>query len=119
MPTTLTVDVASGDLFDMPADTLVVGIFTGGIEGPGAEDVYSFNATPGQKVFFHLLERDKGMDYIKWRLVDDNGTEIFNTCLGCSEPGAQTLSRGGIYTLLVGNTTNPATGNYAFETGVH
>jgi leucyl aminopeptidase len=35
----LTVDVASGDLFDMPADTLVVGIFTGGIEGPGAEAV--------------------------------------------------------------------------------
>ena len=90
----------------------------GVIEAPGAEDVYSFNATPGQKVFFHLLERDKGMDYIKWRLVDDNGTEIFNTCLGCSEPGAQTLSRGGIYTLVVGNTTNPATGNYAFQTGV-
>ena len=88
------------------------------IEGPGAEDVYSFNATPGQKVFFRVLERDKGMDYIKWRLVDDNGTEIFNTCLACSEPGAQTLSRGGTYTLVVGNPTNPATGNYAFQTGV-
>jgi leucyl aminopeptidase len=36
---TLTIDVASGDLFDMPADTLVVGVFTGGIEGPGVEDV--------------------------------------------------------------------------------
>jgi leucyl aminopeptidase len=35
----LTVDVASGDLLDMPAETLVVGIFTGGIEGPGAEAV--------------------------------------------------------------------------------
>jgi leucyl aminopeptidase len=39
LPSTLTVDVASGDLFDTPADTLVVGIFTGGIEGPGAEAV--------------------------------------------------------------------------------
>jgi leucyl aminopeptidase len=35
----LTIDVASGDPLDMPADTLVVGIFTGGIEGPGAEAV--------------------------------------------------------------------------------
>jgi leucyl aminopeptidase len=35
----LTIDVASADPLDMPADTLVVGIFTGGIEGPGAEPV--------------------------------------------------------------------------------
>ena len=89
----------------------------GVIESPGAEDIYAFTATPGQKVYFHLLERDKGMDYIKWRLVDDNSAEVFNTCLGCSDPGIQTLTKGGKYTLIVGNRTNPATGNYAFETG--
>lgn len=39
MPRTLTIDVASGDPFDTPADALVVGVFTGGIEGPGVEAV--------------------------------------------------------------------------------
>jgi leucyl aminopeptidase len=39
LPSIVTIDVASGDPLDLPADTLVVGIFTGGIEGPGAEAV--------------------------------------------------------------------------------
>ena len=73
----------------------------GVIESPGAEDIYVFNAAPGQKAYFHLLERSNGMDYIKWRLVDDNGAEVFNTGLGCSDPGVQTLIRGGKYTLTV------------------
>jgi len=57
------------------------------------------------------------MEQILWRLIDDNGMEVFNTCFGCSEPGVQTLTRGGSYTLTVGNNTNPATGDYAFEIG--
>jgi TIR domain len=95
----------------------VPGSGAGVIESPGAEDVYVFTASPGQKVYFHLLERGDGMAYNKWRLVDENGMEIFNTCLGCSEPGVQTLIRGGTYTLTVGSGTNPSTGNYAFEIG--
>jgi len=43
--------------------------------------------------------------------------EIFNSCLGCSEPGVQTLVTGGKYTLTIGNRTNPSTGTYSFETG--
>lgn len=39
LPRTLTVDVASRDPLDIAADTLVVGVFTGGIEGPGVESV--------------------------------------------------------------------------------
>ena len=89
----------------------------GVIENPGAEDIYVFTASPGQKVYFHLLERSKGMDYNKWRLVDENGLEVFNTCLGCSEPGIQTLIKGGAYTLTVGTNANPSTGSYAFEIG--
>jgi hypothetical protein len=56
------------------------------------------------------------MAQITWRLLDDNGMEVFSTCLGC-EPGVKTLSKGGEYTLILGSRTNPATGNYAFETG--
>ncbi len=95
----------------------VPGAGAGMIETPGVEDIYTFSATPGQKVYFHLFEHEKGMNYIKWRLVDENSAEIFNTCLGCSEPGVQTLTRGGKHMLIVGNRTNPATGTYAFETG--
>ena len=89
----------------------------GRIEAPGAEDIYTFSAAPGQKVYIHLLDRAKGMEYINWRLVDDNGMEVFNACLACSEPGVQTLTKGGTYTLTVGNPRNPATGDYAFEIG--
>jgi hypothetical protein len=101
-------------------DKIGAGIPGGGagvIEAPGAEDVYTFNAAPGQKVYFRLLEHSTGTEYINWRLVDDNGMELFNTCFGCTDPGAQTLTKGGNYTLTVGNSRNPATGNYAFELG--
>jgi hypothetical protein len=89
----------------------------GVIETPGAQDVYVFTAAPGQRAYFRMLERSTGMEYLNWRLVDDNGMEVFNACLACGEPGAQTLIRGGKYTLTVGSRTNPATGNYAFEIG--
>ena len=89
----------------------------GTIEGPGTEDIYVFSAAPGQKAYFRILEHSKGMNQINWRLADDNGMQLFNTCLACGEPGVQTLSKGGTYTLTVGNTRNPATGDYAFEIG--
>jgi hypothetical protein len=95
----------------------VPGSGSGVIENPGAEDIYIFTASRGQKVYFHLLERSNGMDYNKWRLVDENGLEVFNTCLGCPEPGMQTLIKGGAYTLTVGTNANPSTGSYAFEIG--
>jgi len=45
-------------------------------------------------------------------LVDEQGNEVFNTCLSCGDPGTLTLERGGLYTLVVGSYTNPATGTY-------
>jgi eukaryotic-like serine/threonine-protein kinase len=116
-------------LYDVPlskqfsikiGDQIRPGIPTAGagtIESPGSEDVYLFSAAPGQKVSFRITERSKGMDYINWRLVDDNGMELFNSCLACGERGVQTLNKGGTYTLTVGNTRNPATGDYGFEIG--
>jgi len=89
----------------------------GVIESPGAEDIYVFTSAPGQKVYFHLLERSNAMAQNKWRLVDENGMEVFNTCLGCGEPGVQTLIKGGTYTLTFGTGANPSTGSYSFEMG--
>lgn len=47
LPRTLTIDVANRDPLDMAADTLVVGVFTGGIEGPGVEAVLKRLDLPG------------------------------------------------------------------------
>jgi len=116
-------------LFDVPpaeqfsikiGDRIRAGVPRAGagiIETPGAEDIYSFMAVPGQKAFFRLVERGVGMDQNQWKLIDDNGMELFNTCMGCGEPGLQTLIKGGEYKLIVGSMTNPSTGNYAVETG--
>jgi hypothetical protein len=109
-------------LFDVPPArqfTIRIGdkIRPGVIESPGAEDIYTFTATPGQKIAFRLLERDAGMVQNSWRLVDENGMNIFNSCLGCGEVGVQTLTKGGTYTLIVGSATNPSTGRYAIEIG--
>jgi hypothetical protein len=78
----------------------------GRIEAPGAEDIYTFQRRARSESYIHLLDRAKGMEYINWRLVDDNGMEVFNACLACSEPGVQTLTKGGTYTLTVGNPRN-------------
>jgi hypothetical protein len=93
----------------------VPGPGAGNVESPGAEDIYKFTAAAGQRVYFQLLEYEKGMDYIKWKLSDQDGVEIFNTCLGCSSPGAQILRKGGAYTLRVGSETDPSTGVYRLQ----
>jgi hypothetical protein len=87
----------------------------GVIESPGAEDVYTFRAEPRQRVAFRLLDYPRQSPYLKWRLTDENGMVIFDTCFGCSQPGIETLTKGGVYTLTVGHTTNPGTGEYSFE----
>lgn len=84
----------------------------GKIESSGTEDIYQFSAAPNQRVYFRMLEHGANMSHIKWRLTDQDEQEVFNTCLGCGEPGIQTLTKGGPYILTVGNTADPATGTY-------
>ncbi|HET9885565.1 MAG TPA: toll/interleukin-1 receptor domain-containing protein, partial [Candidatus Binatia bacterium] len=87
----------------------VPGPGAGIIETPYGQDVYVFKAASRQRVYFRVLGRSSGMDYINWKLTDTDGTEIFNACLGCSEPGVRALTKGGTYTLTIGNDKNPAT----------
>jgi hypothetical protein len=86
----------------------------GHIESPGAKDLYTFNAAAGQRVYFRKLEHDKGMEQIAWRLVDSDGTEIFDSRL-YTEPGLQILRKGGTYTMTVGSDKLPATGTYRLQ----
>ena len=95
----------------------VPGAGAGAIESPGAEDIYVFTATQGQRPYFKLLEHDKGMEYIRWSLADSNGMKLFDVCLACGDPGVRPLTLSGTYTLTVGNKSIPASGNYTFETG--
>ena len=86
----------------------------GYIESPGAHDVYSFSAAPRQKVQFRPLKHSARMGNIGWRLADDDGVEIFSTWLPY-DPGVQTLTKGGRYTLTVGNPRVAEVGTYEFE----
>jgi hypothetical protein len=92
----------------------VPGPGAGNIESPGAKDVYTFTAEAGQKVHFQKLEHSAGMEQIAWRLADSDGTEVFDSRL-YTEPGVQTLRKGGTYTLTVGSDRVPATGTYRLQ----
>ncbi|MBC7877407.1 MAG: serine/threonine protein kinase [Anaerolineales bacterium] len=85
------------------------------IELPGSHDIYTFTATAGQEVTFAVIEQLPNSDSIEWLLVDEDGNEVFNTCLSCGDPGSITLDRGGSYTMIVGSNTNPATGAYELQ----
>jgi hypothetical protein len=93
----------------------VPGPGAGNIESPGVKDIYTFNATAGQQIYPDLLAHDNDTTYVDWRLVDSTGSELFDTCLGCSAPAVQTLTLGGVYTLTVGTDRNPGVGTYSFK----
>jgi hypothetical protein len=84
----------------------------GYIENPGSNDMYTFTADSGQDVYFQVLEPPQTNDTINWRVEDDQGNEVFNTCLQCGDPGLVTLERGGTYTIIVGNQSGAGTGVY-------
>src|SRR5690606_4844833 len=54
----------------------------GVIESAGAEDVYSFAAAAGQRVYFRVRSYSEGLGGIRWRLVDEDDVPVFDTCLG-------------------------------------
>ncbi|MCL4267834.1 MAG: serine/threonine protein kinase [Anaerolineae bacterium] len=87
----------------------------GYIENPGAKDIYTFTATEGQTVYFQVSQIPTDPDLVRWRLVDETGSELFNTCLQCSDPGVKTLERGGVYTLIVGDERDLGSGSYSFK----
>ena len=112
-------DVAAPSTFAIKiGDTIEEGVpekGAGTVETPGAHDVFTFTAAPRQRVYFRMLEHSRGMEYIAWKVTDDDGMEVFAACLGCGTPGVHTLLKGGTYQLAVGNKTNWATGTYRLQ----
>ena len=93
----------------------VPGPGAGFIETPGAHDIYTFTATAGQTVTFAVKQQLPNYDTLNWRLEDEQGNEIFNTCLPCGDPGSLTLDLGGTYTLIVGSDKDANTGAYELD----
>ena len=92
----------------------------GNIETPGVEDIYTFTAARGQRVYFQEQSGDSCATGIYWRCQDATGTVLFDEQLanhgfcGVHDPGAMTLTNGGVYTLTVYGQAS-ATGTYQFE----
>ncbi len=87
----------------------------GYIETPFSEDVYTFTALPGDKIYFAMLGNSPGFS-TKLQMVDELGTPLFNSrSTAGADVGVLTLTRGGIYTLTVGSDADEHTGTYGFK----
>jgi predicted secreted protein len=84
----------------------------GNIEEPGALDIYTFNATAGQEVFFDW--QGESNSNWRWKLENSDGTVIFEQNLS-NDPGTHILELGGTYTMIIGNQNSDETGTYQFE----
>ena len=90
------------------------GVGAGNIEVPGARDIYTFIAAPGQIVYFE----DRGATpngQIRYDVYDDRGVYLFGEWLNSSQDvGRQILTRGGTYTLIASGYADN-TGNYSLK----
>jgi hypothetical protein len=104
-------DIAIGDKVsrDHPGEG------AGMIEAPGAQDSYTFTATAGQTVLFTVIKFPNIGTSLYWRLEDEAGNELFNTCLDCSETQSITFDQDGTYTIIVGSENSPGLGAYEFS----
>jgi len=87
----------------------------GFIESPGARDMYTFTAEADQDVYFQLNEPPQTNDAIYWRVEDEAGNVVFNSCLQCGDTGLQTLESGGTYTITVDSANSHGVGSYEFK----
>jgi len=112
-------DVPPPDEFEISLDEQIsedeLGDGAGYIESPGALDVYTFDAEPGQGAYFQVTKPPQTGDSMNWRVTDEADNVLFDTCLQCDDPGLQTLETGGVYTVTVGSTLSHATGAYGIK----
>ena len=86
--------------------------FPGSIGAPSEVDTYTFDSKGGRRVYFQVRSFAKELFAVRFKLVDELGTEVFSGCLGCGDPGVHSLDADGRYTLTVGGSGDPGTGAY-------
>ena len=92
----------------------------GNIETPGAQDIYTFQATAGETVCFDAQSGSNCAAPIKWRCVDATGGGPVDQAFaaggpcGPADPGTLVLTNGGAYTLTVSSIAD-GTATYQFE----
>jgi hypothetical protein len=108
-PREFTIDIDAVIDGDQPAPG------AGRIETPGAKNVYLFEAQAGQKIIVTVSRRDPAVGQLTMTLRAPSGAEVFSTCLGCGDPGEQTLPETGVYRLIVGSDKNEGVGAFALR----
>lgn len=89
----------------------------GVLESKGVRDIYTFNATAGQPLYFDSLGAQAY--YLHWQLRGPNSTQIFDNWLGsatsptANDPGRYVMPVTGIYTMTVFGGSY--TGTYGFK----
>jgi hypothetical protein len=80
----------------------------------GAEQIYEFTAEPQEQIFISFPSKDVTVDQINVSLFDQQNNQLAHSCFGCGEAsiGLQTLSLGGTYRIVVGDSREPGTGAY-------
>jgi hypothetical protein len=99
----------------------VPAVGAGNIESPGAQDVYTFEATAGQSLFFDVLTNPCTLIGLRATLLDPNDVPVFSNrgidcgSLASHDFGPFTVGTTGTFTLTVGGLANDDTvGVYSF-----
>ena len=85
----------------------------GCLEMAGAEDRYTFTATPGTLVYLKA-EPPCTEEYIRWEMYDATNTLVTYGMTICRDIGRTLLEKGGSYTIRVFGEKKDATGDYGF-----
>ncbi|NDJ86954.1 MAG: hypothetical protein GYB66_13820, partial [Chloroflexi bacterium] len=86
---------------------------SGQIEAIGARDIYQFEGTAGQRLYFERLSDTPGCCDIEWRLLAPDGTRVFQQYF--ISDAEITLPIAGDYTLVL-DGVGTYTGDYRFQT---
>lgn len=84
----------------------------GRIRNPADQDLYTFSAIAGQRVYFDVFGTNT--DGIRAHLVGPDGDELLNQGMVNPRPEPQTLLRDGVYTLRI-ESVNAGVGPYSFR----
>lgn len=90
----------------------------GRIEMAGARDIYRFQGTAGQALFFEDVDSSSEFDgWLHWQVLTPSGSKLFNDYFDSTSPGRIDLKESGTYTIVV-EVPRPDTsyvGSYSFR----